>query len=123
MSEHVGSQIRKSNVEKLLQLVAFVEDKRRCRRVQLLEVPLLPLVDVKRILTKEHQYFGEAFTPEQCQSNCDNCLSDVEYEDLDMTKEAKDVINAGITSLTQLRYLLLILHHLSQCERWGVGVR
>lgn len=41
------------------------------------------------------QYFGEAFTKEQCQANCDNCCSSEEYESVDMTQEAKDIINTG----------------------------
>lgn len=78
VSENVGAEGRRTNVEKLLQLVAFCENMCDCRRVQLLK------------------YFGETFTKEQCQQNCDNCLNENEneYESVDVTKEAQDIITA-----------------------------
>jgi len=65
------------SVEKLIQLVAFCENKCDCRRVQLLE------------------YFGESFTKDQCQQNCDNCLNEDEYENTDVTEEARSIITAA----------------------------
>lgn len=38
VSENVGAEGRRTNVEKLLQLVAFCENMCDCRRVQLLKV-------------------------------------------------------------------------------------
>ncbi|KAK0664721.1 ATP-dependent DNA helicase hus2/rqh1 [Lasiodiplodia hormozganensis] len=59
----------------LRNVVQFCENKADCRRVQVLA------------------YFNEAFKPEDCDAQCDNCNSTITFENRDFTDLAAQAIN------------------------------
>lgn len=58
----------------LRQVIQFCENKSDCRRVQVLH------------------YFGESFRPEDCHKRCDNCTSEAQFEDRDLSSHAGKAI-------------------------------
>lgn len=72
-----GNQAQKERQKAMLnRVVMFAENKRDCRRYQLL------------------QYFGEIFPKEECDKTCDNCKIGGVYETQDRTDYAKAVLQA-----------------------------
>ncbi|KAF2657794.1 hypothetical protein K491DRAFT_714090 [Lophiostoma macrostomum CBS 122681] len=70
-----GSREQKQRQRDMLRnVVQYCDNKTDCRRVQVLN------------------YFSERFRPEDCHDTCDNCRSDVQYEEKDLTDYAAAAI-------------------------------
>ncbi|XP_057371792.1 recQ-like DNA helicase Blm [Daphnia carinata] len=71
---------RQTHIDNLYRMVAFCENKTDCRR------------------TLQLCYFGEHFDRQLCKSNprsvCDNCDSEVEYVQIDVTEDCKAIVSA-----------------------------
>ncbi|KAI9557156.1 D helicase bloom' [Daphnia sinensis] len=71
---------RQTHIDNLYRMVAFCENKTDCRR------------------TLQLSYFGEHFDRQLCKSNprsvCDNCDSEVEYVQIDVTEDCKAIVSA-----------------------------
>ncbi|XP_032798955.2 Bloom syndrome protein homolog isoform X2 [Daphnia magna] len=71
---------RQTHIDNLYRMVAFCENKTDCRR------------------TLQLSYFGEHFDRQLCKSNprsvCDNCDSEVEYIQIDVTEDCKAIVSA-----------------------------
>lgn len=83
-----GSPAQKERQKEMLnRVVMFCENTRDCRRIQLLD------------------YFGDAFTKQECGGTCDNCKNDDHHEVEDVTKYAKAVLQAVMyhTRLTMIQ--------------------
>ncbi|RDL36724.1 uncharacterized protein BP5553_06076 [Venustampulla echinocandica] len=70
-----GLDVKERQREMLNRMVQFCENRSDCRRADILA------------------YFGEAFSKENCNHNCDNCNSDRVFEPRDMTRQAKAALN------------------------------
>lgn len=72
------AESKQTHIDNLWRIVAFCENKTECRRVMLLN------------------YFGEKFSKTSCLSHpsttCDNCSSQEQFETIDVTAFAKDVV-------------------------------
>jgi bloom syndrome protein len=66
--------IRKRQKEMVRQVIQFCDNKAECRRAHII------------------RYFGQKFDPKECNASCDNCCSDAEFEERDVTEFAKDAI-------------------------------
>lgn len=66
-----GEDVKERQREMLKKMVQFCENRSDCRRADILA------------------YFGEAFSKEDCNNNCDNCKSDGVFEQIDATTQAQ----------------------------------
>ena len=73
-------EAKKTHYDNLYRMVAYCENRTDCRRTQLLN------------------YFGEIFDRQKCvnnpESSCDNCRNQGDYTVLDVTKEARALVQA-----------------------------
>lgn len=88
IDESDGSHAQKERQKEMLnRVVMFCENKRDCRRSQLLH------------------YFGESFSKDKCDKTCDNCKIGGVYETQDRTQYAQAVLQAVMfyTRLTMIQ--------------------
>ncbi|KAI0200352.1 hypothetical protein F4808DRAFT_429521 [Astrocystis sublimbata] len=88
ITENDGNKEQQERQIIMLSMVAaFCDNQSDCRRVEIL------------------RYFGEAFTKAQCNSTCDNCTANNQFEQKDFTKYALAVLeivrSAGRVTLAQ----------------------
>ncbi|PPJ57788.1 hypothetical protein CBER1_00116 [Cercospora berteroae] len=68
-------EVKDMQHQMLRKMVQYCENRSDCRRVQVLA------------------YFDERFNQEDCNGNCDNCLSEATYEEVDLTAEAQQAVD------------------------------
>jgi RecQ family ATP-dependent DNA helicase len=66
--------VRRRQKEMVRQVIQFCDNQAECRRAHII------------------RYFGQKFDPKECNASCDNCCSDAEFEERDVTEFAKDAI-------------------------------
>jgi ATP-dependent DNA helicase Q1 len=79
VSKHFGMVYGEANARaslaSLRQMIAFCEEKKLCRRVMI------------------GQYFGQDFSPEDCDKQCDHCRQPLELTSVDCTEHARTVVS------------------------------
>lgn len=92
-----GYDVKERQREMLNKMVQFSENRSDCRRANILA------------------YFGEAFSKENCNHNCDNCNSDRVFEPEDMTRQARAALNI----VEQVQHENVTILHLVDILRGG----
>ncbi|KAI5361173.1 Putative helicase, RQC domain, P-loop containing nucleoside triphosphate hydrolase [Septoria linicola] len=81
-------EVKDMQHQMLRKMIQYCENKSDCRRVQVLN------------------YFDERFQREDCEGNCDNCQSTSTFEEVDLTREAKEALQL-VRTVSNQKFTLL----------------